>query len=81
MTKIQEIYEFLSGLENSVSEKHQFESVIRIREEKKAEKTKKLEDLEYAKQLAEIHEHTKGQLYEINYIIKNFWEIISKDNY
>ena len=78
MTKLQKIYDFLTTLETGVFEKNKAQTVKRIEAEEKAKKTKKLTDLEYAKQLAEAQEHTRGQLYEIAYIIENFWEIIEE---
>jgi hypothetical protein len=71
MTKIQEIHELLYNIQKGVSEK-------REEQIKTLEKEYKNHNHELIQELKISLEHTRGQLYEVNYIIENFWEIISK---
>jgi hypothetical protein len=72
MTKIQEIHELLWNIQKGVSEK-------REEQEKTLERhTNNNDDIQIIDAIKESLDHTKGQLYEINYILENFWKIISK---
>ena len=70
MNKLEEIHSFLKNLQTMVSEK---------REQQELELQQSTPNLELETELQLSLEHTKGQLYEINYILENFWNIISKD--
>jgi hypothetical protein len=72
MSKIREIHELLWNIQKGVSEK-------REQEEQTITKDIDNKEIKHLVQLKrESLEHTKGQLYEVNYILDNFWDIISK---
>ena len=73
MPKIREIHELLTNIRTGVSEKlEQQEKTIEEYTESHNEK-----HLSYHI-MKENLEHTKGQLYETNYILDKFWDIISE---
>ena len=69
MTKIEEIHELLQNIQSGVSEK--------LKEQEKTLK-QTTPSKEIQQELEISLEHTKGQLYEVNYILENFWDIISE---
>ena len=70
MTKIQEIHELLFNIQKGVSEKlEEQEKTININIGEINKNPR------YGKEIN--REHTRGQLYEVNYILENFWKIIS----
>lgn len=71
MTKIREIHELLQNIQSGVSEKQE-EQIKTLEKEYKNHNHELIQDLKISL------EHTKGQLYEVTYILDNFWEIISK---
>ena len=71
MTKIQEIHELLFNIQKGVSEK------LKEQEKTIANIQNKEEKPNLFQQLQTSFEYTKGQLYEVNYILENFWDIIS----
>ena len=73
MSKIREIHELLTNIQKGVSEKREQEEIEYL-ELNKQHNPKHL-SIHLVK---ENLEHTKGQLYEVNYILDNFWDIISK---
>ena len=77
MAKIREIHELLQNTRTSVSEKleeqkNKLDRNIRMNKETEGGRE------EIIQELKESFEHTEGQLYETNYILDNFWNIISK---
>lgn len=70
MSKIRELNDFLQTIQKDVSEK--LEKQEETLEKEINKNSSNLSDLK------ESLEHTKGQLYETNYITDNFWKIISK---
>lgn len=79
MNKLRKIHNLLSSLESNIFDKLQEQANIRLNAEENANRSKIFDDLDYAKRLAESHEHTKGQLFELTYILEKFWEIIIED--
>lgn len=70
MTKIGKLHDFLTEIQRSVQEK---ENVQRdTLNHTKANK-------DNYNDFVITHEHTVGQLYEINYILENFWRIVSEE--
>ena len=76
MTKIREIHELLQNIQTSVSKKLE-EQEDRLNRNIRIDKETGGRE-EIIQELKENSEHTKGQLYETNYILDNFWNIISK---
>lgn len=77
MTKIQELQEFLTEIQSSVTKKVQREREILAQTEKDQKANSK--PIQHLHEYCEIVQYSEGQLYEINYILGKFWEIISKD--
>jgi isochorismate hydrolase len=80
MKKIQRIVNLIEDLQDGVFKKHESESVQRVKAEEKFNKSKTVKDCESAMIWVGIHEHTKGQLYELNYLLEEIWGIISSED-
>lgn len=78
MTKIKEIHELLQNIQSGVSEKLEEQQETLERKKRIDKEAETNLNAEIIQKLKESLEHTKGQLYEVTYILDNFWEIISK---
>ena len=70
MNKAREFHEFLTELQAGVRKK---EAAERDRLDDASKKE------EYTQDLQVHHAYTEGQLYELCYILDNFWKIYGKD--
>lgn len=74
MNKLQTFHDFLSNIQKMLTEKLEKQEI----DLKETENNVRLYNEELITELKISLEHTKGQLYETNYILENFWDIISK---
>ena len=72
MTTLQKLHGFLTELQTGVQGKMN----AMIDDGVKKTKTRNLDKIRELN--CELYSHTEGQLYELNYILENFWRIINE---
>ena len=77
MNKLRKIQEFLENINTGVAGKVEAQRTKIAKEEDRKSDV----DYDYLIDLRLAHEYTKGQLYEIGFILDNFWDIINQKNH